>query len=58
MSKKSFPGELSAPVQQLKRSIQDNYSDSGYRLQHSFDLLSFHHDYLRRLFKQEVGTPR
>ena len=47
--------EFSQPVAQLRASIMENFDHSGYQLDEVIRSMPFHHDYLRKLFKKEVG---
>lgn len=47
--------EYSAPVERIRNSIIRNYSKSDYALDAFIRELPFHYDYLRKLFKKEVG---
>lgn len=47
--------EFSEPVSQICSSIQRNYTDPDYALDAFIRELPFHYDYLRKLFKKEVG---
>lgn len=48
--------EFSEPVEQIRRSIVQNYTRSDYALDEFIRSLPFHYDYLRKLFKKEVGA--
>lgn len=47
--------EFSPPVAQLRASILENFDRSEYQLDEVIRSLPFHPDYLRKLFKKEVG---
>lgn len=47
--------EFSEPVERIRTSILSNYTRSDYALDEFIRSLPFHYDYLRRLFKKEVG---
>ena len=47
--------EFSEPVVQIRDSILKNYVNSDYALDEFIGSLPFHYDYLRRLFKKEMG---
>ena len=47
--------EFSQPVAQLRASIMENFDHSGCQLDEVIRSMPFHHDYLRKLFKKEVG---
>lgn len=47
--------EFSEPVEKLRESIIQNYSRSEYALDEVIRQMPFHYDYLRKLFKKEVG---
>lgn len=48
--------EFSGPVAQIRASIQENYACSDYQLDEVIRSMPFHYDYLRKLFKKEVGV--
>lgn len=51
--------EFSEPIQEIRSEILKHYSESGFALDAVIHALPFHYDYLRKLFKKEVGvTPR
>ena len=47
--------EFSEPVEKIRSSIRRNYSRPDYALEDVMRSLPFHYDYLRKLFKKEVG---
>lgn len=47
--------EFSEPVVQIRESILKNYVNPDYALDEFIGSLPFHYDYLRRLFKKEMG---
>lgn len=47
--------EFSEPVEMIRQSILQNYTDADYALDEYINTLPFHYDYLRRLFKKEIG---
>ena len=50
--------EFSAPVEQIRNLILHNYARGDFALDEEMQKLPFHYDYLRKLFKKEVGiTP-
>lgn len=50
--------EFSKPVEQIRSMIIANYADSQFALDNAIRALPFHYDYLRKLFKKEMGlTP-
>lgn len=50
--------EFSRPVEKIRSLIISNYADSGFALDEAIRAMPFHYDYLRKLFKKEVGiTP-
>ena len=50
--------EFSKPVEQIRSLIIANYADSGFALDEAIRQMPFHYDYLRKLFKKEMGlTP-
>lgn len=48
--------EFSEPVEKIRSSILRNYSRPDYSLEEVLRGLPFHYDYLRKLFKKEVGV--
>lgn len=48
--------ELSEPVEKIRNSIRKNYSRPDYALDEVIRGMPFHYDYLRKLFKKEVGS--
>lgn len=48
--------EFSEPVEKIRSSIRRNYSRPGYALDEVMRSMPFHYDYLRKLFKKEVGV--
>lgn len=50
--------ELSRPVEQIRALVVSNYSRCDFALDEAIRELPFHYDYLRKLFKKEMGmTP-
>ena len=50
--------EFSAPVERIRNLIINNYEDSSFVLDEQIRAMPFHYDYLRKLFKKEMGmTP-
>lgn len=50
--------EFSKPVEQIRSVIMANYARSEFALDEAIRTLPFHYDYLRKLFKKEMGiTP-
>ena len=47
--------EFSEPVERIRASIMRNYSRTDYALDEFIREMPFHYDYLRKLFKKEVG---
>ncbi len=45
----------SEPVEKLRSSIRRNYSRTDYALDETIRAMPFNYDYLRKLFKKEVG---
>ena len=43
------------PVEQIRSSILQNYTNSDYALDEYIRSLPFHYDYLRKVFKKEIG---
>ncbi len=52
---RSSNSEYSKPVEQLRSSIMENYHSVSYDLEEAIRALPFHYDYVRRLFKKEIG---
>jgi AraC-like DNA-binding protein len=48
--------EFSEPVEKIRASIRRNYSHPDYALDEVMRSMPFHYDYLRKLFKKEVGV--
>ena len=50
--------EFSAPVERIRSLIINNYADCAFALDAQIRDMPFHYDYLRKLFKKEMGmTP-
>lgn len=50
--------EFSRPVEQIRSLIINNYADCNFALDEKIRAMPFHYDYLRKLFKKEMGlTP-
>lgn len=50
--------DFSEPVEQIRSAILRNYSQPDFALDEAIRAMPFHYDYLRKLFKKEVGlTP-
>ena len=50
--------EFSQPVEQLRSVIIDHYAEPDFSLEDAISALPFHYDYVRKLFKKEMGmTP-
>lgn len=47
--------EFSEPVEQIRASILQNYTNPDYALDEFIRTLPFHYDYLRKVFKKELG---
>ena len=47
--------EFSESVEQIRNSILQNYTNSDYALDAYIKSLPFHYDYLRKVFKKEMG---
>lgn len=47
--------EYSEPVEQIRNNILQNYSNVDYALDEYIRTLPFHYDYLRKVFKKEIG---
>ena len=48
--------EFSRPVEQIRGLIFKNYSYTDFELDEAIRQLPFHYDYLRKLFKKEMGV--
>ncbi len=48
--------EYSRPVEHIRMLIIANYADSRFALDEAIHEMPFHYDYLRKLFKKEVGV--
>lgn len=48
--------EFSEPVDLIRTSIIQNYADPGYALDATIREMPFNYDYLRKLFKKEMGV--
>ena len=48
--------EFSEPVERIRNSIIRNYARSDFALDEVIREMPFHYDYLRKLFKKEVGV--
>ena len=48
--------EFSEPVEQIRNSILKNYTSPDYALDEYLKSLPFHYDYLRKVFKKELGV--
>lgn len=50
--------EFSRPVEKIRGMIINNYADCNFELDEAIRAMPFHYDYLRKLFKKEIGlTP-
>ena len=50
--------EFSQPVEKIRSMIINNYADCDFALDEAIRAMPFHYDYLRKLFKKEMGmTP-
>lgn len=50
--------EFSEPVEQIRNVIIRNYADPAFALDEAIRAMPFHYDYLRKLFRKEMGmTP-
>lgn len=47
--------EFSQPVEQLRSVIIDRYAEPEFSLEEAIGKLPFHYDYVRKLFKKEMG---
>lgn len=47
--------EFSEAVEQIRNSILQNYTNTDYALDEFIHSLPFHYDYLRKVFKKEMG---
>jgi len=48
--------DYSEPVERLRTEIMKQYSNPNFALDEAIRALPFHYDYLRKLFKKEVGV--
>ena len=48
--------EFSRPVEKIRSLIINNYADCGFELDEAIRAMPFHYDYLRKLFKKEMGV--
>lgn len=48
--------EFSKPVEQIRSMIISNYAQCDFALDESIRAMPFHYDYLRKLFKKEMGV--
>lgn len=48
--------EFSKPVEQIRSLIIDNYARCDFALDEAIRAMPFHYDYLRKLFKKEMGV--
>jgi AraC-like DNA-binding protein len=48
--------EFSEPVEMIRSAIMHNYEKADFALDQAIRELPFHYDYLRKLFKKEVGV--
>ena len=48
--------EYSEPVEQIRSAIIRNYSKTDFALDEFIRKMPFHYDYLRKLFKKEIGV--
>ncbi len=48
--------EFSEPVEQIRTAILRSYAEPGFALDEYIQRLPFHYDYLRKLFKKEIGV--
>ncbi len=48
--------EFSEPVEQIRSMILHSYAASDFALDEALQKLPFHYDYLRKLFKKEMGV--
>lgn len=48
--------EFSKPVEQIRALIIENYANGAFELDEAIRGLPFHYDYLRKLFKKEMGV--
>ena len=52
---RSSNNEYSKPVERLRSSIMENYPSASYDLEAAIKEIPFHYDYIRRMFKKEIG---
>ena len=48
--------EFSDPVEQIRNMIIRNYAEPSFALDEAIRGMPFHYDYLRKLFRKEVGV--
>ncbi len=48
--------EFSKPVEQIRSLIINNYAQCDFELDEAIRAMPFHYDYLRKLFKKEMGV--
>ena len=48
--------EFSKPVEQIRSLIIDHYAECDFALDEAIRAMPFHYDYLRKLFKKEMGV--
>ena len=48
--------EFSKPVEQIRSMIIEHYAECHFALDETIRAMPFHYDYLRKLFKKEVGV--
>ena len=48
--------EFSAPVEHIRNLIINNYAECNFALDEQIRTMPFHYDYLRKLFKKEMGV--
>ncbi len=48
--------EFSEPVERIRTTIIGNYAQPDFELDEAIRAMPFHYDYLRKLFKKEVGV--
>ena len=48
--------EFSKPVEQIRSLIIDQYAECDFALDEAIRAMPFHYDYLRKLFKKEMGV--
>ena len=48
--------DLPKPVERLRSMIQKGYADPDFKLDKCIHAMPFHYDYMRKLFRKEMGV--